>query len=178
MIDVGGTAHFMCDECPIVEQLDRRLAFAKQFPEHGEFQYDHCGCDKVGEEFWMCGYCEDAWAGTPTEIAKSGKRKTGRAYRRYMKKQKFERRKAISQHCPYFTMWLGFDKTGIEHIHGWKFWSLDESDLRYTYIKRPKSSKLKKFYKNYSNRIIRRKNLVFPKGNQYQKQFDYWWQLY
>lgn len=43
-----------CGECPMCEQLDYRLRLAK---EYGDFQYWYCGCDKVGGEFFLAGYC-------------------------------------------------------------------------------------------------------------------------
>lgn len=47
MIDVGGKKLFACDECSIVKQLELRMALSIEHPEYGEFQFDHCGCDKV-----------------------------------------------------------------------------------------------------------------------------------
>lgn len=61
MIDVGGPELFACDKCPIVNEVELRTAIAN----YGEFQFDHCGCNKVGGEFFMCDYCEDAWVDKP-----------------------------------------------------------------------------------------------------------------
>lgn len=180
MIDVGGSMYFACDECPIVSKLDIRLALAEEHPEHGDFQFDYCGCDKVGDEFFQCGYCRDAWADIP-ERHTTGKRRTGRARRREMRAKKFQRHKAIVMNSNRWcseVLSLGFDKTGLEYSRGLKFWTLDiEDKLNYTYVKRPKSSKYKKFYKNYSNRVIRRKKIALKKGNQHHKYFDYWWTI-
>lgn len=87
-IDAGGGKHyFACGECPIVEEFEYRMRIAEEHPEWGGFQFDHCACDKVGDEFFMCGYCEDAWKGI-LERESHGRRKSGRAYRRKMQRKK------------------------------------------------------------------------------------------
>lgn len=45
-----------------------------------------------------------------------------------------------------------------------------------SYIKYPKNSKLKRTWKNHSNRVVRKRKELF-KGNQYRKCFDYWWTI-
>lgn len=85
MIDVGAkTVCFACDECGIHEQVERRMQVARELGEN--LQYDHCSCDKVGDEFWAGGYCEDAFAEKPSK-RNGGRRKTGRAYRRKMRRK-------------------------------------------------------------------------------------------
>lgn len=184
MIDVGGDKFFACDECPIVEQFERRMALAIEHPEYGGFQFDHCGCDKLYDEFWQYGYCEDAWVDVPKHQHK-GKRKTGRAYRRKMSVQKFNRQRDIVLKCGTRAMRLGVDRNNVPVEDAW-FHSLlkelgvvheDESE-RNAYIKRTKSSKYKKFYKNYSNRVVRRNTDQLPKGNQYRRLYDFWWAVY
>jgi len=82
MIDVGAkSVCFACDECGIHEQIERRMQVARELGEN--LQYDHCSCDKVGDEFWAGGYCEDAFAEKPSK-RNEVRRKTGRAYRRKM----------------------------------------------------------------------------------------------
>ena len=50
MIDVGAkSVCFVCDECGIHEQIERRMQVARELGEN--LQYDHCSCDKVGDEF-------------------------------------------------------------------------------------------------------------------------------
>lgn len=159
MIDVGGQQFFACDECPIICQLDCRLAIAGGGPKSVDFQFDHCGCDKVGDEFFWCGYCEDAWADQPRQ-PKKGKRKTGRAYRRQMRVQKFNRQKNLALNCNAPSLWLCINKS--------------EPPTH----KRHKSPRRKKFYKGYSNRVARRSDDFLPKGNQYRRLFDLWWTVY
>lgn len=178
MIDVGAPELFACDECPIVDELELRMGIAIDYPEYGGFQFDHCGCDKVSDEFFMCGYCEDAWVGKPPK-QKSGKRKTGRAYRRRMKAKKLKRAMDAISNRYAVSIWAGADRTGLPAANVWSLWrfGIDDEDVQKTYIRRPKSSKYKGFYKNYSNRLIRRKGVVLPKGNQHRKIFDYWWTI-
>lgn len=177
MIDVGCKRLFACDECPIVTQLESRLSHSDMKP-YG-FQFDHCSCDKVDDEFFMCGYCEDAWVDRP-EPQKKGERKTGRAYRRQMRVKKFERQKNIVLHCGTMEMGLGLDKTGLPADHAFPLMRLgiDTDEIPVAYIKRRKSSKTKGFYKRRSNRTLRKDNIVLPKGNQYRKYTEYWWELY
>ncbi len=129
----NGSVFFTCDECGIVQELDYRMMVAHECGE--DIQYDHCACEKVGDEFFMMGYCDDAFCRVEA-VKRNGMRKTGRAYRRAMAKKKKVR-------------------------HPNRMWEA------------------KKYYKKYSNRIIRRKKL--PIGNEkgaYRKAFDLWWTIY
>lgn len=178
MIDVGGRCLFACDECQLVDELDWRFTIAEEYPQYG-FQFDHCGCDKVGGESFACGYCDDAWAERPAK-QKRGQRRTGRAYRRKVRIQKRNRQIDIIHHCNTMSLSSGINKNGLPASNSWGLWKfgIDDDDMQEAYIKRPKSSKYKGFYKNYSNRIIRRKCVVLPKGNQFHKTFEYWWTIY
>ena len=164
MIDLGNV-YFCCDECPICEGLETRLKLAEEF---GEFQYDYCGCDKTVESkiLYNGGGCSD-WMKPKESSARCGKRKTGRSYRRKMARQKFEKKKRI----------------GTYHIHGcWVDW--DEVDGKWMpvgkYLKYPHDSEMRNYFKKYSNKKVRRakNNDVSTKGNNYRRQFDYWWTLY
>lgn len=168
---------FSCADCPIVEEFEYRRRIYEEHPELGDFQYDHCACEKVGGEFFMCGYCNDAWKNVEKNEAK-GIRKGGSAYRREMKRKKFKRKKAIYDNGSY-AFALGYDKAGMEHCCGW--YPIDsEPAYHYTYIKPPKSSKSKTFWKKHSSRVLRRKKLDLPtqKGNHHRKVFDYWWEVF
>ena len=165
MIDVGyENCQFACDECPIVDELEYRLAIEEDYGY--PFQFDHCSCDKVGDEFFLCGYCEDAWH-REKPLQKDGRRKTGRAYCRQMRRKKFLQKKRIAE-SSIFSLGLGYDKTGMEHDKGWRWFDPDRV-YNYTY-----------FWKRHSNRIIRRKKMSLPagKGSQHQKVFDYWWEIF
>lgn len=126
-----------------------------------------------------CDFYDDAVESKPTK-QKPGKRKTGRAYRRRMRVKKLNRLMDVVSYCSTVSMYSGIDRTGLPAANFWGLWSLgiDDDDIRKAYIKRPKSSRYKGFYKNHSNRVIRRKGIVLPKGNQHHKIFDYWWTLY
>lgn len=174
MVDVGIKVLFACDECPIVDEFEQRMEIAIRYPEYGGFQFDHCGCDKVGDEFFMCGYCEDAWASKRAE-QESGRRNTGRAYRRKMRRkqlQKFRDRSKFSRICvaPYLNSGR---------------WSEEEFDWigAGSHICHPQNSKNKKFFKRVSNKKVRKAKLnpeisIPLKGNGYRRLFDYWWTLY
>ena len=140
---------FACDECPIVEELEYRQTIAEQC---GWFQHDHCACEKVGDEFFSSGYCSDAWA-KAEKTAPHGKRKTGRAYRRKMERQKLKRNLWIAEHN-YFAM---------------------RASDNGAYVTRQKHSK--KEWKKYSNHVVRRYQAPLPKGNSHNKLFDYWWTI-
>lgn len=79
---------FTCDECPICEGVEHRLRAAR---EGGyEPQLEYCGCDKVQTEFFISGYCSDAFEADKPQGKLCEPRKTGRAYRRKMRKQNCE----------------------------------------------------------------------------------------
>ena len=160
MIDVGvKTVCFACDECGIHEQVERRMQVARELGEN--LQYDHCSCDKVGDEFWAGGYCEDAFAEKSSK-RNEGRRKTGRAYRRKM------RRKTIQKYRNGKGWIYGPHLRG--HWEGGKF-------VLGSYIKHPQNSSNKAFFKRVSNKKVRRSSGVPVKGNGYRKIFDYWWTI-
>ena len=178
MIDVGGPKLFACDEF--------RTARTRHKPyriHNGQIETRHTlgvqwrvpSCVQAAPQ---CGYCEDAWADPPKQ-PKKGKRKTGRAYRRQMRVQKLNREIDIAHHGGGNTMFMGFglDKRGLPASNVWGLWMLgiDDDDAPRVYVKKPRSSKSRRFYKNRSNRILRRKCVVLPKGNQHHKYFEYWW---
>lgn len=160
MIDVGAeSVCFACDECGICEQLERRLRVAHELG--GDLQFDHCSCDKVGEEFWMMGYCEDAFVEKPSKKTK-GKRKTGRAFRRKM------RRRTIKKYRDGNTWIYGPYLRG--HWEGDKF-------ILGSCVKYPQNSSTKAFFKRVSNKKVRQSEDVPGKGNGYRRIFDYWWTI-
>lgn len=155
----GGETYFACDECGICEQLERRMQIAREYGE--DVQFDHCSCDKIDAEFFAGGYCEDAFV--KRFPAKSeGKRKTGREYRRKMHRKNIQK-------CRNRDNWVW----GV-HVAG--RWDGDEYVLG-SYIKRPKSSANKVFFKRVSNKKVRRSKEILPKGNGYRRLFDYRWTI-
>lgn len=160
MIDVGSeTVYFACDECGICEQLGSRLRCAE---ETGTvLQFDHCSCDKIGHEFFIGDYCEDAFIERAAEKTK-GKRKTGRAYRRKM------HRKNVRKYRDGFRWIWG------PCIHG--HWNGDEYVFD-SYVTHPKNSTNKGFFKRVSNKKVRSHQGRIPKGSWYRKIFDYWWAI-
>ena len=95
------------------------------------------------------------------------RRKTGRAYRRMMKTRK---------HSALFKIVTD----GYRPHAGYVDWSEVDGKWMPTgkYIKYPKNSNCQRWWKKYSNKIVR-KNMNLPqKGNRYRRVFDYWWTLY
>ena len=48
--------------------------------------------------------------------------------------------------------------------------------VEYTMVEYTKSIPCSKYYKRYSNRVVRHTKEIY-KGNQYRKVFDYWWTI-
>ena len=156
MIDVGAkSVCFAYDEYSIHEQVECRMQVARELGEN--LQYDHCSCEKVGDEFWAGGYCEDAFTKKPPKTSR-GRRKTGRAYRRKM------RRKTIQKY---------------RNGNGWIYCGHWEGNqfVFGSYVKHPQNASNKVFFKRVSNKKVRRSSGVPTKGNGYRKVFDYWWTI-
>lgn len=154
----GGSLFFACDECPACEGWEHRLESANRYGYEPQFEY--CGCDKMGDrEFLITGYCPDAWIvrGMPR---RSGKRRTGRAYRREQTRKKNVNAIRIANTYGYFR-------------NGWT-----KNRGKGEYLKKSKHSHRTTYYKNYSNRINRR-NATEPTGQRsaYKREFDYWWTI-
>ena len=156
--------NFTCDECPICEGIEHRVRVAR---EGGyEPQLEYCGCDKVQTEFFISGYCSDAFEADKPHGKLCEPRKTGRAYRRKMRKQKKEKLMRI--------MTYGY-KSGIGYTDwGWKDGVYQPVGR---YIQYPKNSNRQTFWKAYSNRKIRRYKGDVRKGNSYRRHFDYAWEV-
>lgn len=164
MIKFSGK-NFICDECPICEGIDYRLRLAQ---EGGyEPQLEYCGCDKVQTEFFISGYCEDAFCEKSVSVKPHSPRKTGRAYRRHMRKHKNDRLMRM-------MTW------GYNPAMGYTDWDWVNGTFQPVgkYIKYPKSSRLQKYYKNRSNRHFRHCDVDTPKGNSYRKHFEYVYRIF
>lgn len=179
MMDFGLSRVWTCDECPIVCDLERRLQYAQ---EDGSFEYfgmfDHCGCDKIDGELWMWNGCEDA-CGESRERTHKGKRKTGRAYRRAMRVQKFNRQKdiALNQNG---AMSIGMDRKSMPAARPYQLWlfGIDDDDVKYTYIKKPHKSNRKKFLKRYANKLFRRTDFIGSAQSYNKKVFSVVWEMW
>lgn len=97
---------------------------------------------------------------------KDGTRKTGIAYRR---KMKIKHREQIRKNTCYGDnrSWCGYKAAYVD-------WIFDNGDWHPSgkYVKYPKNSKGKQFWKRHSNRIVRRNKDVYH-GKQYRKVCDY-----
>lgn len=166
MIDIGCDDRcFACDECGIIQELDYRLRIADEYSEF--LQFDHCGCDKVGSEFFMSGYCEDAFVDKPRS-KKQGQRRTGLAYRKEQSVKKHNRlMELINGHC--YNPARGYVDWGF--VDG--VWQPVGNHIKY-----PKNSNRQRYHKNQSNRKVRRFDGPIPNGNAYRKLYEYWWTLY
>lgn len=92
-------------------------------------------------------------------------RKTGLAYRRFMRRQKRNRVMKIINRGGYPAAgYVDYDFIDGKAVQTGK------------YIKYPKNSNQQKFFKRYSNSVVRRKELPI-KGNGYRKCFDYRWSV-
>lgn len=162
MIKVCGK-NFTCDECPICEGIEHRLETAAELGL--EPQIDHCGCDKVQTEFFVSGYCEDAFEEVPDKKV-NRQRKTGNAYRRQMRKRKRDELMKIMTY-------------GYNPAAGYVDWDWANGVWRPVgnHIKYPKNSNRQVYWKNQSNRKVRRYKGELPKGNSYRKLFEYAWTI-
>ena len=91
-----------------------------------------------------------------------GRRKTGRAYRRKM------RRKTIQKY-----------RNGNDWIYGPHLCGHWEGNqfVFGSYVKHPQNASNKAFFKRVSNKKVRRNSGIPTKGNGYRKVFDYWWTI-
>ena len=96
-----------------------------------------------------------------------GERNTGRSYRRKMARQKFKKKKEIGVYVDH-ACWVDWDEVDGQWMPVGK------------YIKYPKDSEMRRYFKKYSNKKVRRAKYddISTKGNNYRRQFDYWWTLY
>lgn len=164
MIEVFGK-NFACDECPICEGVEYRLRIAEELG--CEPQLEYCGCDKVQTEFFISGYCGDAFREDPCSAKPCKPRKTGRAYRRQMQKKKKDRLMKIMTY-------------GYNPAAGYTDWGWVNGIYKPVgnYIQYPKNSNMQVYWKNQSNRSVRRYKGRISNGNSYRKHFEYVWMIF
>ena len=101
-----------------------------------------------------------------TPCREAGKRKSGIAYRR---KMKVKHREQIRENTSYGNnrTWCGYKAAYVD-------WNFDGDDWHPSgnYVKYPKNSKGKGFWKKHANRFVRRSEDVYH-GKQYKKACDY-----
>lgn len=163
MIDTG-TKLFLCDECPICKGIAYRMQLAKEGGYDPQLEY--CWCDKIQTEFYLSGFCEDAFK-KKSQYKKKGRRNNGFAYRREMKHKHQKKLIWIIHNCGYNPAAGYLDWDWVDGI-----WQPVGK-----YIKYPKNSNSQRFWKRHSNKIVRKKKTLFQ-GNQYRKCFDYWWTMF
>jgi len=156
--------NFICDECPICEGVEYRLTAAARGGYEPQLEY--CGCDKVQTEFFISGFCSDAFEDEPQK-SHYKPRRSGRAYRRLMDRHKKERLMKIITY-------------GYHPEAGYVDWDWVDGVLQPVgnHIKYPKSSNRQVYWKNQSNRKVRRYKGSIPKGNAYRKHFEYTYTVY
>ena len=109
-------------------------------------------------------YYDDEFEVAPSK--KPGKRKTGTAYRRKMKRKHLEQIRTNTFYG-FNRCWRGYTAPYVERVLEGNAWCPSGK-----YVKYPKKSKRKQFWKRYSNRLMRRNNEVYH-GKQYKKACDY-----
>ena len=123
----------------------------------------------------MCNDVDGIHDGDEYEVApsikKSGKRETGMAYRRKMKRKHLEqvRKNTMYSHSGYLY------RSKVAYVD----WDYDDEDWYPSgkYVKYPRNSNNKQFWKGYSNRVIRRNGEAY-RGNQYKKVYKYFRDLF
>ena len=100
-------------------------------------------------------------------VKRTGKRKTGRAYRRAMNRHKKNRLLKILTY-------------GYHPEAGYTDWDWVDGVFQQVgnHIKYPKNSNRQVYWKRHSNRVIRRYRGHLPKGNVHHKLFDYKYTIY
>lgn len=158
-----GNGYFSCDECPIIDGFDRRIHNAQENEHRPQIEY--CSCDKIADEFWAGGVCEDAFCKSIVP-PKDGRRKTGLAYRRVM---------AVKKRNDLFRI---MNSSHSRHA-GYMDWEYQNGvvSLVGKYVKFPKNSNRQQYWKRYSNRAVRRGKAVGSGKSGYKRCFDYWWTI-
>ena len=155
-----------CKDCPLgAPDYERRILFHGDEDNAETFMW----CDKVGGEVYFFGRCEDAYSEEPTPEHHSKKKRRNKRERDLAYKNHL---KTLHQNC-----------TGYPS----PVWYKDEIYIRgYGYIENPKPyyKRLSRdnhkggrfsYFKNYSNRQVRRYNGELQNGGAYKKVFDYWY---
>lgn len=163
-----------CRECPMVStEFDRLVSLMKDFNVDDELE-KCCSCDKVGGDLWRYGQCEDA------NIPVLKPRRTSSKKRRNKRERDTRYKAHLKKLSEDGWGWYPTPAYPVDKYGNVVFDYVKERD-RITYYKRQYRAKRKtsvsRFFKNYSNRVVRRYDGIIPSGGSYKKVFDYWWQV-
>jgi len=154
----------------------------------GNYQDDFAWCEKVGGKHYAYGWCVEDYEYFDKQSnytkKKNIKNKNKVRLDKYSNKKKYRDKlwKLCSEYSydgmraysNYYPVYVNFDTY--------------DTDIRdYIVIDKPHpkrhwrgshGSNTSRFYKKYSNKIIRRYKGKIPNGNWCHKMFDFWWTLY
>lgn len=156
--------------CPYIrEDYDTKVRLIDEYNELPS-QIPLCWCDKLGGKIWSHGQCSDTCVvddisekngcSNYTQRSRQTKRERDLRYKRKL------RQKAKLYHGAYY-----YDE---KYAHGKGFISLERGYYKRFYRDKHKNGRYR-YYKFYSNRVVRRYKGGIANGGAYKKCFDYWW---
>jgi hypothetical protein len=157
-----------------LERKEEGEDFYEEYTEKEVADYfeEYIWCDKIGGKVFFYGHCPDWYDDCRiSEVHNQRKKK---------RKTKRERDQKYKQHLK----WLAENKGCLVAYK--KEWVWDKNlgyvDLPNPYYKRTYRGNHKchgsKFYKKYSNHVVRRYNGEIHSGGSYKKIFDFWWEVF
>lgn len=128
-------------------------------------------CDKVDGRNLLFSYCKDIYTETVRQKNHSRQKQKGRNKREHNQKYKNHLKFLAENISGYPVPAVYTDKIWIK---GQGYVENPKPYYKKLYRDNHKGGRYK-FYKNHSNRCVRRyKGEIHSKGNQYKKIFDYW----
>ena len=153
-----------CKECPYIrEEYDKQRNF---LIENGYYLNDEVElyCEKLGMNISWYGACTE-------DLDDKEEIKQRKGNRRHNKRERTRRyRNKLKRLSKYFYGVYYRDK---KYIRNQGFVDVKKPYYKRTYW----GEHTKKYYKNYSNRVVRRYNKGLSNGNNYRKLFDYAWEI-
>ncbi len=126
-------------------------------------------CDKVGGKVYCLGHCTDAYEDSDDIYINRSKKK---------RRNKGERDLKYKKHVKFLAQTISYYPPPAMPVDENGEWNFDDPVgtvyYRRTYKGNHKKNRYK-FYKNYSNRIVRRYRGEVGNGCAYKRCFDYWW---
>ena len=161
----------LCRDCPYIKNEYTRCmncySNIYKYTDYAAESEKSCECEKLDTLAGFCDSCEDSCSNyKPIQTSSSGKVRVDKYHRKKQYKQK------LKNACDYRTHDLWWkDK---EYKDG-KWIALEKPYIKKYY----RSSHRARYYKNYSNRIVRRyMNDSYRNKSAYKKYFDYTYEIY
>lgn len=155
-----------CKECPYIEELI--------------WVEENVWCDKVGGKVYLFGYCADAYITLNNLNKIHSNVEYNKYYRKQRRRNKRNRDSKYKNHIKFLSQTIQYYPSPAMPVNKYGNWNFEDPVGTVYYHRIYKGNHKRnryKFYKKYSNRIVRRYKGEISNGCAYKKIYDFWYEV-